>query len=129
MQTLLRRLPGNTFWAAVAVALLLGALAPDVGADEMRFPKPEFTSGYDFPETSIAPPKTQTAQWIDVLLLTLALSVATLFAVKTRSRRGIFWLSVICLGYFGFVKEGCVCPIGAIQNVALGIFDSNTPCR
>ena len=125
MQTLLRRLPGKTFWAAVAVALLLGALAPVVGADEMRFPKPEFTSGYDFPETTIAAPKTQTAQWIDVLLLTLALSVATVFAVKTRSRRGIFWLSVICLGYFGFVKEGCVCPIGAIQNVALGIFDSN----
>jgi ferredoxin len=29
------------------------------------------------------------------------------------------------LFYFGFWREGCVCPIGAIQNVALSIFDKD----
>jgi len=93
--------------------------------DVMRFPAPEFSTAYDFPDTTIPAPTTQTAQWIDVFLLTLALSVASWLAVKKRSRRGIFWLSIICLIYFGFIKQGCVCPIGSIQNVALGIFDSN----
>jgi polyferredoxin len=29
------------------------------------------------------------------------------------------------LFYFGFWREGCVCPIGAIQNVTLALFDSS----
>ncbi len=125
MQTILGYLRGRTFLTAALTALALAAFLPSASGDEMRFPQPEFTSGYDFPETTVAPPKTEAGQWLDVALLTLALSIATVFAVKTRSRRGIFWLSVICLGYFGFIKQGCVCPIGAIQNVAMGIFDSN----
>ena len=32
---------------------------------------------------------------------------------------------IFSLGYFGFYKEGCVCPIGSIQNVALSLFDTN----
>ncbi|NOX99336.1 MAG: 4Fe-4S binding protein, partial [Verrucomicrobia bacterium] len=32
---------------------------------------------------------------------------------------------VFSLGYFGFYKQGCVCPIGSIQNVALSLFDTN----
>ena len=26
-------------------------------------------------------------------------------------------LTVACLAYFGFYREGCICPIGSIQNV------------
>jgi ferredoxin len=28
------------------------------------------------------------------------------------------------LFYFGFVRDGCICPVGAIQNVTLTVFDS-----
>ena len=93
--------------------------------DVMRFPAPEFSTAYGFPDTTVPVPTSETQQWIDVGLLTLALSVATWLAVKKRSRRGVFWLSITCLVYFGFIKQGCVCPIGSIQNVALGIFDSH----
>ena len=111
----------------VFAAVILSSWPVEMTAEEdvMRFPQPEFESSYDFPDTTVPPQTSETQQWIDVFLLTLALSVASWFAVKKRSRRGVFWLSVVCLAYFGFIKQGCVCPIGAIQNVALGIFDSN----
>ena len=33
-------------------------------------------------------------------------------------------LTVACVAYFGFYREGCVCPIGATQNVTLALFDT-----
>jgi polyferredoxin len=111
----------------LALLFLVGGLLPSGAAlaDEMNFPQPEFTTEYDFPLTTVPEPTSQTKQWIDVLVLFLALSVASWLAVKKRSRRGLFWVMIFSLVYFGFIKEGCVCPIGAIQNVALGLFDSN----
>ena len=44
--------------------------------------------------------------------------------IPTAARNGVSWLSVGALAYFGFYREGCVCPIGAIQNVALGLASS-----
>ena len=32
-------------------------------------------------------------------------------------------LSAVCLAYFGFYREGCICPIGSIQNVAVALVD------
>ena len=32
---------------------------------------------------------------------------------------------IAALFYFGFVRDGCICPIGAIQNVTLTVFDSS----
>jgi ferredoxin len=92
---------------------------------ELKFPKPEFESGYDFPNTTIPSPTSELRNWIDVLVLFGALSLATFFAVKRRSRKGVFLLMVACLIYFGFYRQGCVCPIGSIQNVALSLFNSN----
>ena len=111
-----------------AVLTLLAILLPGtltLAEDVMNFPQPEFTSEYDFPLTTVPEPTSQTKQWIDVVVLFLALSLASWLAIKKRSRRGLFWLMIFSLLYFGFLKQGCVCPIGAIQNVALGLFDSN----
>lgn len=124
------RLLGNIRlgWRLLFVIAVIFSACPAMEAaeeDVMRFPQPEFESGYDFPETTVPPQTSELQQWVDVFLLTLALSVAAWLAVKKRSRRGVFWLSIVCLVYFGFIKQGCVCPIGSIQNVALGIFDSN----
>jgi len=91
----------------------------------MRFPAPEFVSGYDFPETAVPGPTQQWHQWIDVLVLAGALSLGAWFAIKKRSRRGLFWLMMFSLAYFGFYKQGCVCPIGSIQNVTLSVFNAH----
>ena len=40
---------------------------------------------------------------------------------KPRSRKGLVALSVFSLLYFGFWRKGCVCAIGSLQNVALGL--------
>jgi len=58
-------------------------------------------------------------------VLVLALGLATYWALVTRSRRNLFLLSIGALVWFGFVRAGCICPIGAIQNVTLGIFDTS----
>jgi ferredoxin len=42
---------------------------------------------------------------------------------KKRSRRGVFWLSLFSLAYFGFYRKGCICPIGAPQNIVYALFN------
>lgn len=109
---------------SILFVVLAGAVAEPT-ADVMNFPQPEFTSGYDFPLTTVPEPTSDFREWIDVGVLFIVLSLASWLAVKRRSRRGLFWVMVFSLGYFGFYKEGCVCPIGSIQNVALSLFDTN----
>ena len=93
-------------------------------SQEQRFPKPEFESGYEQPSTITPEPRAQALEYVDVLILLLVLSLATYFALKSRSRQGILWLSVFTLAYFGFYRNGCICSIGSIQNVVLSFFDS-----
>ena len=45
--------------------------------------------------------------------------------MKGRSRTGLFLLSIVSLAWLGFWRKGCVCPIGAIQNVTQAIFDKD----
>ncbi len=90
---------------------------------QQRFPKPEFDSGYLQPNPTQPEPRAMALEYFDVLVLLAVLSLASWLAIKKRSRRGLLWLSVFSLIYFGFYRDGCICSIGAIQNVALSIFD------
>lgn len=114
-------------FALILLSMLIGFLLPvaNLAADEMRFPAPNFTSGYKLPETTIPEPTSEARQWIDVGVLLATLSLASWLAIKKRTRKGIFALMVFSLLYFGFYKQGCVCPIGSIQNVTLSLFNSN----
>ena len=114
--------------AVFAAVLMLGVYLgwPETSqASEMRFPAPEFVSEYTFPETTIPEPTQEWQQWVDVLVLAATLSLGALFAIKLRTRKGLFWLMLFSLGYFGFYKQGCVCPIGSIQNVTMSIFNAH----
>jgi NosR/NirI family nitrous oxide reductase transcriptional regulator len=90
---------------------------------QQRFPKPEFESGYVQPSPTTPEPRAIALEYFDVLVLLAALSLASWLAIKKRSRRGLLWLAIFSLIYFGFYRDGCICSIGAIQNVALSIFD------
>ena len=105
--------------------LLLCLLSAGAARGEERFPPPEFDSGYTMPETTVPPPRSLPWEFIDVGMLVLALSLATWLVLRRRSRRAVAWLGVACLIYFGFFREGCVCPVGATQNVVLALFDSS----
>ncbi len=90
-----------------------------------RFPKPDFESGYLQPETLQPSARAGLLAIMDVSVLALALALVSWLVLKKRSRTGVFWTSVFSLAYFGFYRQGCVCSIGAIQNVTLALFDKS----
>ncbi len=105
----------------LALALLLSAT--NLFA-ELKFPPPEFESGYKMPGMQHPIPRSLLLQYLDVLVLAATLGVATWVVYKKRSRRWIIGLTAFTVLYFGFYREGCVCAIGSIQNVALGLFNN-----
>jgi polyferredoxin len=88
-----------------------------------RFPKPDFQTDYTRPDLLTPTPRAAALEYIDIFVLVAALSLASYFAHKQRSRRNIFLLMVFALAYFGFYRKGCVCSIGAIQNVSYVVFN------
>ena len=90
-----------------------------------RFPPPDFESGYVQPTPTTPGPRQTVYEYIDTAVLFAALTLATFLVLKTRKRRPIFVMMIFSFVYFGFWRKGCVCPIGAIQNVTLSFFDPN----
>jgi len=80
-----------------------------------RFPRPEFESGYVYPEHQVPLQRSLVWEYIDLAVLIGALAVASWLALKRRSRQGLVWLSVFSLAYFGFFREGCVCSVGRFR--------------
>jgi NosR/NirI family nitrous oxide reductase transcriptional regulator len=106
---------------AFVAVLLLGPLA---ALGEIRFPPPEFESGYQLPQATTPPSSPAVHEYVDAAVLLGALLLASYLILKRRSRRAIFALTIFSLLYFGFARHGCICPVGAIQNVTLTVFDS-----
>ena len=115
---MIKRIPG--FFLLLFVIMVS---ASTLMQGQQRFPKPEFDSGYVQPDPTTPEPRIVALEYFDVLVLLAALSLASWLAVRKRSRKGLMWLSIFTLIYFGFYRDGCICSVGAIQNVALSIFD------
>ena len=88
-----------------------------------RFPKPDFESGYQYPAEYNSMPPGLIMDLVDISVLIIMLSVAAWAVLKKRSRKWVIAISLFSVAYLGFIKEGCVCPVGSLQNVALGITD------
>ena len=84
-----------------------------------RFPKPDFESGYVYPEQQHIIPNEALWSYIDIAMLVLLMSFVAWAVIKKQVRYPVILTSVISVAYFGFFREGCVCSIGAVQNVAL----------
>jgi len=108
--------PGGACVFALALVVLL-ACAGTLHAVSL----PEFEGGYTRPAAAAPAPRAGWHEYLDVAVLLAALSLASYLALRARSRRALFLLSVLSLLYFGFWRRGCVCPVGAIQNVALAL--------
>ncbi len=106
------------------IVLLFGALlaGPLVFAAP-RFPPPDFESGYTQPVLTFQEYRTGFYQYADTIVFVIALFLAAWLLHARRSRIGIFWLGIFSLLYLGFYKMGCICAIGAIQNVTLAMID------
>jgi len=106
----------------IVLGLIFTSAFPDV---VQRFPKPDFKSGYTQPVPTTPEPRSLFWEYFDVFVLLCTLSLASYFSLKKRSRNYIFLLLLFSLAYFGFFREGCVCSIGAIQNVAFSLAASS----
>lgn len=88
-----------------------------------RFPRPDFESGYQYPEYAYAVPNEMLWDLIDVSMLVVLLGIVTWALYRKRTKGPIIAVSVISVAYFGFFRGGCVCSIGSIQNIALSFAD------
>ena len=89
-----------------------------------RFPPPDFVeTDHVIPSPTTPGPRQDVYEYIDAAVLLAALGLVSYLVLKKRSRRAIFAVTVFSLLYFGFWRKGCVCSIGAIQNIVFSIFD------
>lgn len=90
---------------------------------EMAPQEEDIGEGYVTPDVQKPRPREYWLELLDVVLLAFALGVAVWLVLYRRSRKQVLALTIGCLAYFGFYREGCICPIGAIQNVAVALTD------
>jgi len=86
-------------------------------------PPTKFENGYTLPTTQHPLARVEWMAYLDVAVLLIALALAAYLVLWRRSRRGVVILSIASLLYFGFFRHGCICPVGAIQNVTLAIWN------
>jgi NosR/NirI family nitrous oxide reductase transcriptional regulator len=107
------------------IILLLMLIWHTVLIAQDRFPRPEFESGYEYPTYQLPLQRAVWMEYFDVGVLIAALALSTWLALKKRSRQGLVWVAVFSLAYFGFYREGCICAVGSVQNVALALFSKD----
>lgn len=110
--------------AFIFFLITLAGLTEISVAQQQRFPMPEFETEYQIPDTTRPAPRSAALEYMDVSVLLLVMGITLWLIFKKRSRKGIFWLAVFALLYFGFYREGCICSVGAVQNLALALYTS-----
>jgi NAD-dependent dihydropyrimidine dehydrogenase PreA subunit len=117
--------------AAILLGLLLSLTPATSVAQSIQYERPVQTApqentiggGYKTPAVQKPPPRDYWLQVMDVVLLAAAMGVSVWIVLSRRSRQWLVALSIGSLAYFGFYREGCICPIGSIQNVAVAFID------
>ncbi len=109
----------------VFLVILLASTTGVLAQSQARFPKPDFESGYEQPSPTTPEPRALAMDYFDVGVLLAVIALASFLAIRKRSRGGLLLVSIFSLIYFGFFRNGCICSIGAIQNVALTLVDPN----
>jgi ferredoxin len=113
----------NRKWPTWLGAVVLFLVLAGAALAEQRFPPPDFESGHKLPVTTTPAARAVLFQYLDVLVLAACLGLGSWLVYKPRSRKGLVALSIFSVLYFGFWRKGCVCAIGSLQNVALGLCD------
>jgi NosR/NirI family nitrous oxide reductase transcriptional regulator len=91
---------------------------------ETQLVRPEIP-GYETPDWEgplrQAVPRTLAAEYADLAILAFGLILASYFALRLRSRRWLILLAIGAVVWLGFLRKGCICSVGAIQNVVLSL--------
>lgn len=118
----------SRLWLSLMVLMIGGGLA---WADSVHYERPvsaapqaqDIGGGYTVPPVQRALPHGTGRALVDMGLLAGALAAAGYIVLARRSRSWSVGLSIAALAYFGFYRQGCICPIGAIQNIAAALRD------
>ena len=113
---------GGNVWKALVCFIVVATFAVPLLGQAQPTPK-SFDTGYQIPTYQPGPPRADWLEWVDVAVLAAALVLSALLAHVWRWRRGLLLLAIMSLAYFGFYRRGCVCAIGAIQNITAGLAD------
>lgn len=119
------------FCTFILGAVLGSTLASTSAAQEVNYsrpvaaaPQPEsIGADYQLPAVQHVPPRGQGQYALDVVLLVAAMAAVAYACHRGRRRMLVTATTLLALGYFGFWRQGCVCPIGATQNVAASLAD------
>ena len=110
----------------ITISLLLPLLLCGIALGLEQFPPPDFVeTNHVMPSPTTPHPRLDVYEYIDAAVLLVALGLSSYLVLRKRSRRAVFVLMLISLAYFGFWREGCVCPIGSTQNMVLSVFDKD----
>ncbi len=113
-------------FSKIAIGLALSLILCAVASGLERFPPPDFVeTDHVMPSPTAPGPRLDVYDYIDAVVLLAALGLSSYLVLRKRSRRAVFVLMLFSLIYFGFWREGCVCPIGATQNIVLSVFDKD----
>jgi polyferredoxin len=107
------------------LSIVAPAAFPAAAAAQNRFPKPDFESGYQYPDYAWQAPDEVFWSAVDVTMLVVLMGFVAWAVAGKKRRAPVIWVSVVSTAYFGFFRSGCVCSIGSIQNVALALSDSS----
>lgn len=113
----------RSWYCRLCVYLAAAGMAPGIVLAQYQKSPPDFGGTHSFPTPVHPEPSPDWLRILDVGLLALALGVAAWLVFKRRSRKGTIILSIAAVAYFGFFRKGCICSVGAIQNVVLCLVD------
>lgn len=99
--------------------IMFGISFYGTGAD--RFPRPDFNeTKHQLPVVQHANARLAVFEYLDTAVLCLCLILAVV-ALRRRSRKAMSILALFSVVYFGFYKQGCICSVGSLQNMALAV--------
>jgi hypothetical protein len=109
------------FWNILSLVFF----TPNILKAQYQKTPPDFGGSYSFPTPLHPEPGADWMRILDVGLLAIALGISAWFVFKKRDRKGVILLSIGSVAYFGFYRKGCICSVGAIQNIVLCLTDSH----
>ena len=59
--------------------------------------------------------------FVDLSVLMLLLLIGLFFVLRRKSQKAMSLMALITFVYLGFIRGGCICPVGAISNTTMGI--------
>lgn len=68
-------------------------------------------------------PESELMVFVDLGIVLFLMILGGCFVVKSKRAKGMKVLSIITLCYLGLIRGGCICPVGVITNVTMGVMD------